>query len=99
MSRKIILMKQQLLLLVYEINRSGLLAENEKIRPVFAQHDTHLRCYPTPHTSDLLIETAAGNAATLDGTSQGALTIAGTYQVINNSTTFLNGTITNTGTI
>src|SRR4029077_6426458 len=46
-----------------------------------------------------LVETAAGNAATLDGTSQGALTIAGTYQVTNNSTTFLNGAIINTGTI
>src|SRR5207249_4369892 len=33
MSRKIILIKQELLLLVYELNRSGLLAENEKIRP------------------------------------------------------------------
>src|SRR5437660_6983698 len=29
---KIILIKQELLLLVYELNRSGLLAENEKIR-------------------------------------------------------------------
>src|SRR5437868_5865204 len=29
MSRKIILIKQELLLLVYELNRSGLLAENE----------------------------------------------------------------------
>src|SRR5262245_63110154 len=32
MSRKIILIKQELILLVYELNRSGLLAENEKIR-------------------------------------------------------------------
>src|SRR5438105_10551086 len=32
MSRKIILIKQELLLLVYELNRSGLLAENEKDR-------------------------------------------------------------------
>src|SRR5215207_2122206 len=31
MSRIIILIKQELLLLVYELNRSGLLAENEKI--------------------------------------------------------------------
>src|SRR2546423_9494058 len=37
MSRKIILIKQELLLLVYEFNRSGLLAENEKIRPILAQ--------------------------------------------------------------
>src|SRR6476660_10635226 len=34
MSRKIILIKQELLVLVYELNRSGLLAENEKIRPI-----------------------------------------------------------------
>src|SRR5205807_5286877 len=46
-----------------------------------------------------LIESAAGHFAILDGTSQGALTIAGTYQVTNNSGTFLNGTINNTGTI
>src|SRR5437016_3926974 len=38
MSRKIILIKQELLLLVYELNRSGLLAENEKIRPILASH-------------------------------------------------------------
>src|SRR5438874_4875562 len=31
------LIKQELLLLVYELNRSGLLAENEKIRPILAQ--------------------------------------------------------------
>src|SRR5438309_2139661 len=37
MSRKIILIKQESLLLVYELNRSGLLAENEKIRPILAQ--------------------------------------------------------------
>src|SRR5205823_7674591 len=37
MSRQIILIKQELLLLVYELNRSGLLAENEKIRPILAQ--------------------------------------------------------------
>src|SRR4029077_3431888 len=42
---------------------------------------------------------AISSSATLDGTSQGALTIVGTYQGSNNSTTFLNGTITNTGTI
>src|SRR5438132_3582411 len=36
MSRKIILIKQELLQLVYELKRSGLLAENEKIRPILA---------------------------------------------------------------
>ncbi|MEY2488022.1 MAG: hypothetical protein QOH39_3670, partial [Verrucomicrobiota bacterium] len=46
-----------------------------------------------------LIQTASGHIASLDGTSQGALTIAGTYQGSNNSATFLNGTINNTGTI
>src|SRR5947207_5318032 len=39
MSRKIILIKQELLLLVYELNRSGLLAENEKIRPILARSE------------------------------------------------------------
>src|SRR4029077_467064 len=42
---------------------------------------------------------AISSSATLDGTSQGALTIVGTYQGSNNSTTFLNGTINNSGTI
>src|SRR5437773_186220 len=42
MSRKIILIKQELLLLVYELNRSGLLAENEKIRPILAQLELFL---------------------------------------------------------
>src|SRR5262245_38866799 len=44
MSRKIILIKQELLLLVYELNRSGLLAENEKIRPILAQLEKLLLC-------------------------------------------------------
>src|SRR5206468_12688443 len=44
MSRKIILIKQELLLLVYELNRSGLLADNEKIRPILAQLERLLLC-------------------------------------------------------
>src|SRR5690606_40968760 len=44
MSRKIILIKQELLLLVYELNRSGLLAENEKIRRILAQLEKLLLC-------------------------------------------------------
>src|SRR2546429_5557252 len=35
---------QELLLLVYELNRSGLLAENEKIRPILAQLEKLLPC-------------------------------------------------------
>src|SRR5262245_37380236 len=38
MSRKIILIKQELLLLVYELNRSGLLAENELNRCGRSRH-------------------------------------------------------------
>src|SRR5262245_64000124 len=34
----------ELLLLVYELNRSGLLAENEKIRPILAQLEKLLLC-------------------------------------------------------
>src|SRR5438874_10442543 len=48
MSRKIILIKQELLLLVYELNRSGLLAENEKIRPILAQLEKLLLCDLSP---------------------------------------------------
>src|SRR5438477_7579292 len=53
MSRKIILIKQELLLLVYELNRSGLLAENEKIRPILAQLEKLLLCDLSPSTNEL----------------------------------------------
>src|SRR5690348_18158302 len=52
MSRKIIFIKQELLLLVYELNRSGLLAENEKIRPILAQLEKLLLCDLSPSTND-----------------------------------------------
>jgi len=52
MSRKIILIKQELLLLVYELNRTGLLAENEKIRPILAQLEKLLLCDLSPSTTD-----------------------------------------------
>ncbi|AAZ49162.1 gpK [Enterobacteria phage NC37] len=52
MSRKIILIKQELLLLVYELNRSGLLAENETIRPILAQLEKLLLCDLSPSTND-----------------------------------------------
>src|SRR5262249_33499094 len=53
MSRKIILIKQELLLLVYELNRSGLLAENEKIRPILAQLEKLLLCTINPDTNKI----------------------------------------------
>src|SRR5436853_349416 len=53
MSRKIILIKQELLLLVYELNRSGLLAENEKIRPILAQLEKLLLCDLSPSIIEL----------------------------------------------
>src|SRR5690242_5776525 len=43
---------QELLLLVYELNRSGLLAENEKIRPILAQLEKLLLCDLSPSTND-----------------------------------------------
>src|SRR5687768_10577438 len=57
MSRKIILIKQELLLLVYELNRSGLLAENEKIRPILAQLEKLLLCDLSPSTNDSVYNT------------------------------------------
>src|SRR5437762_8239811 len=45
-------LKQELLLLVYELNRSGLLAENEKIRPILAQLEKLLLCDLSPSTND-----------------------------------------------
>jgi uncharacterized repeat protein (TIGR01451 family) len=43
--------------------------------------------------------TVAGNGATLDGATQGTLTLAGIYSGPDNSTTVLVGTINNTGTL
>src|SRR5438477_11028015 len=60
MSRKIILIKQELLLLVYELNRSGLLAENEKIRPILAQLEKLLLCDLSPSTNDRSEERRVG---------------------------------------
>src|SRR5262249_39752692 len=37
---------------VYELNRSGLLAENEKIRPILAQLEKLLLCDLSPSTND-----------------------------------------------
>jgi len=45
MSRKIILIKQELLLLVYELNRSGLLAENEKIRSLRSSRSSYFATF------------------------------------------------------
>src|SRR5437667_3191570 len=64
MSRKIILIKQELLLLVYELNRSGLLAENEKIRPILAQLEKLLLCDLSPSTNDRSEERFSRNAET-----------------------------------
>ncbi len=46
-----------------------------------------------------MVETLTGYSAQLDGSSQGAITLAGTYLANNASTTVLNGTVNNTGTI
>src|SRR2546430_5884723 len=51
MSRKCILIKQELLLLVYELNRSGLLAENEKIRFFFNDPATTEICALSLHAA------------------------------------------------
>jgi Hint domain len=45
------------------------------------------------------VQTESGTNAFLDGTSQGAITLAGTEVTVNNSVTWLNGTIDNTGQI
>ena len=45
------------------------------------------------------LEPGAGQTITLDGSTQGALTNAGTYTGANNTTTILRGTITNNGVI
>src|SRR5579863_8731997 len=46
-----------------------------------------------------IVATSVNVAATLDGSSQGTLTIVGTYVGTNNTATYLQGTINNTGTI
>src|SRR5437868_4585224 len=67
MSRKIILIKQELLLLVYELNRSGLLAENEKIRPILAQLEKLLLCDLSSFVSGAMAKAGKG---LLEGTLQ-----------------------------
>src|SRR5207253_11329283 len=52
MSGVIVLMKKELRLLVYELIRSGLLAENEIIRPILAQLEKLLLCDLSPSTND-----------------------------------------------
>jgi hypothetical protein len=42
---------------------------------------------------------ALNNTVTIDGTTHGAITIAGTYSAVNNTSSVLIGTIKNTGTI
>src|SRR5581483_8101030 len=49
---KMIVIKHELLLIVYELKRSGLLAENEKIRPILAQLEKLLLCDLSPSTND-----------------------------------------------
>ena len=49
-------------------------------------------------TGGAVVSTVGGNTTTLDGTSQGALKLAGTFVAHDNTTTSLNGTINNTGT-
>jgi YVTN family beta-propeller protein/adhesin HecA-like repeat protein len=46
-----------------------------------------------------IVGTSANVTATLDGSSQGTLTIVGNYVGTNNTVTYLQGTINNTGTI
>ncbi|MGO9125672.1 MAG: choice-of-anchor D domain-containing protein [Terriglobales bacterium] len=46
-----------------------------------------------------VLTTPSGNNITLDGSSQGPLTLAGTYTAANNTVTYLTGTINNTGAI
>src|SRR6202050_4457155 len=41
----------------------------------------------------------SGNNATLDGSTHGAITLAGTYTLTNNTSTYVLGTINNTGSI
>ena len=50
-------------------------------------------------TGGAIVTTTSGFLATLDGSSQGALTLAGTFVTHDNSSTTLEGTINNTGTM
>ncbi|MCQ8762511.1 hypothetical protein NQU35_25495, partial [Escherichia coli] len=52
MTTKKIYIKQELLMLFKKLNRSGLLAENEKIRPILAQLEKLLLCDLSQSTND-----------------------------------------------
>src|SRR5690554_5774524 len=73
MSRKIILIKQELLLLVYELNRSGLLAENEKIRPILAQLERSEERFSRNAETDLVCRLLLEKKNGGDGATTGSI--------------------------
>jgi hypothetical protein len=94
-------------------NTAGLILENGQFNnatgtiqaagagnDVFLQNTVTISGGVVEGTGDGEVETENnGSTATLDGTSQGTITLAGTVAAVNNSNLFLNGIVDNTGEI
>ena len=80
-------------------NKGGTIAALGAGNNVYLQNSVVVSGGLLKTTGGGVFETVSGQTATLDGTSQGAITNAGTFVGTNNSTTILNGVINNTGSI
>ncbi len=80
-------------------NKGGTIAALGAGNNVYLQNSAVVSGGLLKTTGGGVFETVGGQTATLDGTSQGAITNSGTYVGTNNSTTVLNGVINNTGSI
>ena len=86
-----------------QINAITLINQNANIEAIGANATVILQSSTiqggTLTNSGGLFDTPASVGATLDGSTQGQITLVGTYTAQANSTTVLVGTINNTGTI
>ncbi len=80
-------------------NRDGSIQVNGATSSVQFVNNATIQAGTLAGINNGILTIPSGNAITLDGSTLGPLSIEGTYAVANNSTTFLLGTINNTGAI
>ncbi len=80
-------------------NRTGTIQVNGATSSVQFVNNATIQGGTLASANGGILTIPAGNSITLDGSSQGALNIAGTYVIANSSTTFLVGTVNNTGAV
>jgi hypothetical protein len=81
------------------VNKSGTISAASSASTVQMLNGADIRGGTLSSTSGGTLGSFSGNSVTLDGVAQGTITLAGTYVGQNNSTTFLAGTVNNTGNI